>query len=156
MILKNVCFPQRVEEKKISRGGREPTGARNRLLTFPFDLWLEIVLMLMTRQHAQAEDFSKGPLQGVHHPHTGSRSEDFSSGSIWFSQTGEKTALYCLTQHDWKLDIALDNYFANPEAYYRWVFATQDFSVLIVLFCKGNLGLLWIGKSWNSSTTDIR
>merc|ERR1712156_541611 len=27
--------------------------------------------------------------------------------------------LYCLTQHDWKLDIALDNYFANPEAYYR-------------------------------------
>lgn len=30
-------------------------------------------------------------------------------------QTGEKTAVYCLTQHDWKLDIALDNYFANPE-----------------------------------------
>ena len=49
---------------------------------FPFDLGLVIVLMLMTRQHAQAEDFSKGPLQGVHHPHTGSRSEDFSSGSI--------------------------------------------------------------------------
>ena len=38
-----------------------------------------------------------------------------------YFQTGEKTALYCLTQHDWKLDIALDNYFANPEAYYRWV-----------------------------------
>ena len=32
---------------------------------------------------------------------------------------GEKTALYCLSQHDWKLDIALDNYFANPELYYR-------------------------------------
>ena len=39
--------------------------------------------------------------------------------SFSFLQTGEKTALYCLTQHDWKLDIALDNYFANPEAYYR-------------------------------------
>ena len=37
---------------------------------------------------------------------------------IDFSQTGEKTALYCLTQHDWKLDIALDNYFANPEVKY--------------------------------------
>jgi hypothetical protein len=34
-------------------------------------------------------------------------------------QTGEKTALYCLAQHDWKLDIALDNYFANPDVYYR-------------------------------------
>ena len=35
------------------------------------------------------------------------------------TQTGDKTALYCLAQHDWKLDSALDNYFANPEAYYR-------------------------------------
>ena len=34
---------------------------------------------------------------------------------ITLTQTGEKTALYCLAQHDWKLDIALDNYFANPE-----------------------------------------
>lgn len=38
---------------------------------------------------------------------------------ITLTQTGEKTAVYCLTQHDWKLDIALDNYFANPELYYR-------------------------------------
>jgi len=38
---------------------------------------------------------------------------------ITLTQTGEKTALYCLAQHDWKLDIALDNYFANPELYYR-------------------------------------
>jgi len=34
---------------------------------------------------------------------------------ITLTQTGEKTALYCLAQHDWKIDIALDNYFANPE-----------------------------------------
>merc|ERR1712025_844574 len=38
---------------------------------------------------------------------------------ITLTQTGEKTALYCLAQHDWKIDIALDNYFANPELYYR-------------------------------------
>ena len=49
-----------------------------------------------------------------------------------FSQTGEKTALYCLTQHDWKLDIALDNYFANPEAYYR--FCNRIFLRLILKF----------------------
>lgn len=35
------------------------------------------------------------------------------------TQTGEKTALTCLAQHDWKLDQALDNYFANPDIYYR-------------------------------------
>ena len=35
------------------------------------------------------------------------------------TQTGEKTALFCLAQHDWKLDLALDNYFANPEGYYK-------------------------------------
>lgn len=38
---------------------------------------------------------------------------------ITLTQTGEKTAIYCLAQHDWKLDIALDNYFSNPEFYYR-------------------------------------
>ena len=34
---------------------------------------------------------------------------------ITLTQTGEKTALYCLAAFDWKLDIALDNYFANPD-----------------------------------------
>ena len=43
------------------------------------------------------------------------RAREFAS----LTQTGEKTALFCLAQHDWKLDIALDNYFANPELYYR-------------------------------------
>jgi len=38
---------------------------------------------------------------------------------ISLTQTGEKTALYCLERHGWKLDIALDSYFANPEVYYR-------------------------------------
>ncbi|GFR08206.1 DCN1-like protein 1 [Trichonephila clavata] len=38
---------------------------------------------------------------------------------ITFTQTGEKTAIYCLSQHDWKLDVASDNYFQNPEVYFR-------------------------------------
>ena len=91
------------------------------------------VLIFVSRQHAQAQDFSEGPVQGVHHSHTGLpfsiafstltfeqvHHKIFLPALLIFSQTGEKTALYCLTQHDWKLDIALDNYFANPEAYYR-------------------------------------
>ncbi|KAL3204074.1 hypothetical protein MRX96_011842 [Rhipicephalus microplus] len=38
---------------------------------------------------------------------------------IAFTQTGEKTAIHCLTQHDWKLDVASDNFFQNPDMYYR-------------------------------------
>jgi len=71
---------KRGEEKKVSRGGREPTGNMHKLKTSQKDRCREFITL---------------------------------------TQTGEKTALYCLTQHDWKLDIALDNYFANPEAYYR-------------------------------------
>jgi DCN1-like protein 1/2 len=36
---------------------------------------------------------------------------------IAFTQTGEKTAVNCLSQHDWKLDVAVDNYFQCPERY---------------------------------------
>ncbi|KAG1688665.1 DCN1-like protein 2 [Nymphon striatum] len=36
---------------------------------------------------------------------------------VAFTQTGEKTAIFCLTQHDWKLDIASDNFFQNPDQY---------------------------------------
>ena len=34
-------------------------------------------------------------------------------------QTSEKTAIYCLGQHDWKLDLAVDNYFQSPDKYNR-------------------------------------
>ncbi|XP_062521582.1 DCN1-like protein 1 isoform X2 [Corticium candelabrum] len=38
---------------------------------------------------------------------------------ISFTSTGEKTAIVCLSQHDWRLDVATDDYFSNPERYYR-------------------------------------
>ncbi|XP_038051110.1 DCN1-like protein 1 [Patiria miniata] len=38
---------------------------------------------------------------------------------ISFTKTGEKTAIYCLSQHDWKLEHAFDSYFTNPDFYFR-------------------------------------
>ncbi|TWW72835.1 DCN1-like protein 1 DCUN1 domain-containing protein 1 [Takifugu flavidus] len=34
-----------------------------------------------------------------------------------FTQSSEKTALTCLAQNDWKLDVATDKFFQNPELY---------------------------------------
>ena len=36
---------------------------------------------------------------------------------VAFTQAGEKTAVNCLSSHEWKLDIAVDNYFQVPERY---------------------------------------
>jgi DCN1-like protein 1/2 len=36
---------------------------------------------------------------------------------IQLTQTSEQTAIFCLQNNDWKLDIASDNYFSNPDKY---------------------------------------
>lgn len=37
---------------------------------------------------------------------------------ITFTETNEKTAINCLSQNGWRLDVASDSYFQNPERYY--------------------------------------
>lgn len=34
-----------------------------------------------------------------------------------FTHAGEKVGLQCLSTYDWKLDLAIDHYFQNPERF---------------------------------------
>ncbi|XP_054889234.1 DCN1-like protein 1 [Poeciliopsis prolifica] len=43
--------------------------------------------------------------------------KDKVSQFIIFTQSNEKTAVACLSQNDWKLDVATDKFFQNPELY---------------------------------------
>jgi len=38
---------------------------------------------------------------------------------VSFTQTSEQLAIHCLSQHDWKLELASDAYFQNPDTYWR-------------------------------------
>lgn len=51
-----------------------------------------------------------------------------------FTQTSEKTAMYCLSKHDWRLDIASDSYFAEPELYLIEIKPSIDRRKIEVLF----------------------
>lgn len=53
-----------------------------------------------------------------------------------FTQSGEATAIYCLTLHEWKLDIAVDNYFQMPDRYCREPKQTLDRRKIDALFNK--------------------
>lgn len=43
-----------------------------------------------------------------------------------FTQSNEKTALTCLAQNDWKLDVATDKFFQSPELYVSNLKGTFD------------------------------
>ncbi|XP_031567726.1 DCN1-like protein 2 [Actinia tenebrosa] len=53
---------------------------------------------------------------------------------IAFTETNEKTAITCLNQHEWRLDIASDNYFQNPERYYTESRVAVDKKKIVHLF----------------------
>lgn len=55
---------------------------------------------------------------------------------IAFTQTGEQTAINCLSQNEWKLELASDNYFQNPDVYYKESKVTVDKKKLELLFSK--------------------
>ncbi|KAG8333308.1 DCN1-like protein 1 [Homalodisca vitripennis] len=55
---------------------------------------------------------------------------------IAFTQTGEQTAIFCLSQNEWKLELASDNYFQNPDVYYKEPKVTVDRKKLEMLFSK--------------------
>lgn len=55
---------------------------------------------------------------------------------IAFTQTGENTAIFCLSQNDWKLDLASDNYFQNPDLYYKEPKISVDKKKLEQLFAR--------------------
>lgn len=55
---------------------------------------------------------------------------------IAFTQTGESTAIFCLSQNDWKLDLASDNFFQNPDVYYKEPKSTVDRKKIEQLYIK--------------------
>lgn len=71
---------------------------------------------------------------------------------IVFTETNEKTAIQCLSLHDWKLDVASDSYFQNPERFYTEPKSTVDKRRLTQLFerYKGEEGKMTLACQENS------
>ncbi|PSN39809.1 DCN1-like protein 1 [Blattella germanica] len=67
---------------------------------------------------------------------------------IAFTQTGENTAIFCLSQNDWKLDLASDNYFQNPDVYFREPKISVDKKKLEQLFTRYRESKLVLIIAW--------
>jgi len=55
---------------------------------------------------------------------------------VSFTSTGEKTAINCLSLHEWRMDVATDNYFQNPEKYNKESKSSVDKKKLTHIFEK--------------------
>ena len=53
---------------------------------------------------------------------------------VALTETNESTAIRCLSQHDWRLDVASDSYFQYPERYYCETKGTIDKKKIAHLF----------------------
>ncbi|ALC44713.1 CG7427, partial [Drosophila busckii] len=53
---------------------------------------------------------------------------------IALTQTGEQTAIFCLQQNEWKMENASDNYFQNPEYYYREIVSRERIEQLFMRY----------------------
>lgn len=70
-----------------------------------------------------------------------------------FTQSNEKTALNCLQQNDWKLDVATDNFFQNPDIYVQNLKGTLDRKRLEQLYnrYRGKIITTLNAQHWKSS-----
>lgn len=68
-----------------------------------------------------------------------------------FTRACEKTAINCLTAHDWNLDVAVDNYFQSPDRYRREQKVVLDRRKIEQLFVKykGEILFNWHGEFWH-------
>jgi len=116
---------------------------------------------------AKPEVIREGNMFPFQNSHSGDKMHKLKSSQksicrefITLTQTGEKTALYCLSQHDWKLEVALDNYFANPEVSFFFFLQSNlelfNDSFSLCSFTIGNLAVLWTVKNWRVSTADTK